>query len=149
MSIYRKLKNDHDRHRDLMRRIADTSGDTDERQRLFDTLVEEVESHAAAEEQTLYSELIESVDGQPQTRHSVAEHKQTSDLLEELRSTDMSNPAWLMTFKKFRDALEHHMNEEENDVFDLSEDVIDDDRAVELGEKFEGRKQVEKQRIEG
>ncbi len=149
MNIYQKLKADHDRHRELMRRIADTSGDSDERKRLFDVLLKEVESHAAAEEQTLYSELIESVEAQPQTRHSVSEHKEASDYLEELQATDMSNPAWLMTFKKFQDALEHHMKEEENDVFELSEDVIDDDRAVALGAKFEGRKEVEKRRVEG
>jgi iron-sulfur cluster repair protein YtfE (RIC family) len=147
MNIYQKLKREHDDHRELMRRIAETTGETDERKRLFDLLIEDVESHAAAEEQTLYSELIEATEGQPQTRHSVSEHKQSSDYLEELKGTDMSSPAWLATFKKFREDLEHHMREEEQKVFELSEELIDDERADELGGKFDRRKQVEQRRF--
>lgn len=147
MNIYQKLKREHDDHRELMRRIADTTGETDERKRLFDLLIEDVESHAAAEEQTLYSELIEATEGQPQTRHSVSEHKQSSDYLEELKGTDMSSAAWLATFRKFREDLEHHMREEEQKVFELSEELIDDERADELGGKFDRRKQVEQRRF--
>jgi hemerythrin-like domain-containing protein len=147
MDIYQKLKREHDDHRELMRRIADTTGESDERKRLFDLLVEDVESHAAAEEQTLYSELIEATKGQPQTRHSVSEHKKSSDALNELKDTDRSSPAWLATFKTFRDDLEHHMREEEQEVFELSEALIDDERAAELAVKFDGRKQVEQRRF--
>lgn len=143
MDIYQKLKQDHDKHRALMGRIAETEGENSDRKHLFAELLREVESHAAAEEQTLYSELIESVEGQPQTRHSVTEHKQVSDLLEELQDTDMSSPQWLNTFKQLRENLEHHMNEEEEEVFELSEKLIDDDRATELARKFDGRKQLE------
>ena len=62
MNIYQKLKTDHDRHRELMRQIADTSGDSEERKRLFDVLVKEVESHAAAEEQTEFAVKLEGFD---------------------------------------------------------------------------------------
>lgn len=148
MNIYEKLKRDHDKHRDLMKRIAETSGDSEQRKRLFEELLLDVEAHAAAEEQTLYSELIESVEAQQQTRHSVSEHKDASDLLEELKSTDMSSPAWLVTFKTFQHDLEHHMAEEEQDVFGISEELIEDERATELAGKFEGRKQIEERRRE-
>jgi iron-sulfur cluster repair protein YtfE (RIC family) len=148
MDIYQKLKQDHDKHRELMRRIAETEGDSTERERLFEQLLYEVESHAAAEEQTLYSELIESAEGQPQTRHSVTEHKEVSDLLDELKDTDMSSPQWLQTFKELRENLEHHMDEEEEDVFKLSRKVIDETRAGELAEKFEGRKELEERQME-
>jgi len=148
MNIYDALKRDHDHHRDLMARIIQTEGDSEERRELFKRLLLDVEAHAAAEEQTLYSELIESVKGQPQTRHSVTEHKEASDLLEELKTSDMSSPGWLITFKKFKENLEHHMTEEENDVFSISQEVIEKDRAKELATKFAGRKEVEGEMLE-
>jgi len=132
----------------LMRRIVETEGESDERKQLFDKLLQDVESHAAAEEQTLYAELIESSEAQPQTRHSVTEHKQVSDLLTELQDIDMSSPQWLLTFKQLQENLEHHMSEEEQDVFNLSKDVIDDGRADKLAEKFDGRKQIKRQRLD-
>jgi len=148
MNIYERLKADHDNHRELMRRIVETEGESDERKQLFDKLLQDVESHAAAEEQTLYAELIESSEAQPQTRHSVTEHKQVSDLLTELQDIDMSSPQWLLTFKQLQENLEHHMSEEEQDVFNLSKDVIDDGRADKLAEKFDGRKQIKRQRLD-
>jgi len=148
MNIYERLKADHDNHRELMRRIVETEGESDERKQLFDKLLQDVESHAAAEEQTLYAELIESSEAQPQTRHSVTEHKQVSDLLTELQDIDMSSPQWLLTFKQLQENLEHHMSEEEQDVFNLSRDVIDDGRADKLAEKFDGRKQIKRQRLD-
>ena len=58
MNIYERLKDDHCKQRGLCGGLAKTSGDTEERRRLFTALKTEVEAHAAAEEQTLYAELI-------------------------------------------------------------------------------------------
>ena len=148
MNFYQKLKREHDDHRLLMRRIAETSGDSDERQRLFDLLVRDVESHAAAAEQTLYSERIEATEGPPPTRHSVSEHEPTRDSLDELKKTDTSSPGWLVTFEQFRAALEHQMREEEQQLFERSEQPIDVERADERGFESDGRKQVEQRRFE-
>ena len=148
MDIYQKIKRDHEVHRELMDRISATTGESEERKELFEKLLVDVEAHAAAEEQTLYSELIETVEAQSQTRHSIAEHEDTSELLDELQKTDMSSPAWLATFKKFRHELEHHMTEEERDVFPVGEELIGDKKASELGEKFENRKEIEEEQMD-
>ena len=51
--IFERLKEDHDRHRELLDKLLDTSGDTTERKSLFEELTKELKSHAAAEEQAL------------------------------------------------------------------------------------------------
>jgi signal transduction protein with GAF and PtsI domain len=143
MDIYRRLKEDHGKQRGLSAGLIETSGDTSERRRLFDALSKEVEAHAAAEEQTFYAELIGIADGQEKARHSVSEHKEAADLLDELKELDMASGGWLNKFKKLKEELDHHMDEEEAEVFKLAQTLIADKRADELGKEFDKRKQNE------
>lgn len=136
MDIYERLIEDHEKQRGLGRALAATSGDSEDRRRLFDAFRKEVEAHAAAEEQTFYAELIAHDDGQEQARHSVAEHKDAADLIEELEETDMSSSAWLMRFRELHDELVHHLDEEEEEVFPKAKKLISKKRAAELGDDF-------------
>lgn len=138
MQIYERIKQDHDRHRDLAKQLAETSGDCPERRDLWKALKEEVEAHAAAEEQTFYATLIESPDTQEKARHSISEHKEAADLIDELSELDMSSPGWLVKFKHLKEELEHHMDEEEAEVFAAARKVIDDEQ--ELAATFAERK---------
>ncbi len=144
MDIYDRLTKDHDRQRELLRKISETEGDSENRRRLFAALKEEADSHAAAEEQTFYAALIEKPDGQEKARHSIAEHKDANDLLEELDELDMGSGGWLQKLKKLRHELEHHVKEEEEEVFPLAKTLIDESRAQDLAKKFEARKRLEK-----
>lgn len=143
MNIYQRLIEDHGKQRGMAAGLADTEGASNERQRLFNAFYEELEAHAAAEEQTFYAELIATADGQEKARHSVAEHKTAADLLKELTQTDMSSGAWLQKFKKLKEEVEHHLDEEENEVFPLAMTLISDERAEELAQEFDERKQAE------
>lgn len=140
MNIYERLKKDHGKQRGMAAGLAETSGSSAERQRLFAEFRMELEAHAAAEEQTFYAALIASPDGQEKARHSIAEHKTASDLLEELEQTDMSSGGWLQKFKKLKEEVEHHADEEEREVFPLAREILSAKRAVELGDEFSSRK---------
>ena len=144
MNIYDRLTQDHQRQRDMVTALEDTSGDTDERQRLFDAFCEEVHAHADAEEQTFYAELIASPEGQEKARHSIAEHKEANDLIKELEEIDMSSGAWLVKFRQLGHDLVHHVDEEENEVFPQARSIIAENRAIELASEFETRKAAEK-----
>ena len=143
MDIYSRLIDDHGKQRGLSGGLIRTSGDTMERRRLFDALKKEVTAHAAAEEQAFYAELIGMADGQEKARHSVSEHKEAADLLDELAKTDMASSAWLAKFKKLKKDLEHHMDEEEAEVFVLARSLVSEDRAGDLAREFDRRKDDE------
>ena len=143
MDIFKRIEEDHGKHRGLLGGVSETTGDSSERRRLFEELKTEVEAHAAAEEQTFYAELISHADGQEKARHSISEHKTASDLIEELSQTDMSSGGWLLKFKSLREDLEHHMAEEEKEVFAKAKKLISDKRANELTEEFDRRKKAE------
>ena len=143
MDIYARLKDDHGKQRGLCAGLAKTSGDTAERRRLFRELKQEIEAHAAAEEQTFYAELIACAEGQEKARHSISEHKEAADILTELADMDMNTGGWLTRFKTLHDDLLHHMDEEEDEVFRLAKSLIGAERAEELASEFDVRKRAE------
>lgn len=148
IGIFKRLKADHERHRELLDKIGDTSGDTAERRRLLEEFTVEVKSHAAAEEQSIYAEMLENPKATDETRHSVAEHQELNELLNDLAATDMSSPAWLQKFKQLDHDYRHHINEEEEDHFPEFDELLEDADVKALGKKFEERKTAEKEKAE-
>jgi hemerythrin superfamily protein len=141
--IFNILKSDHDLHREMLAKIAETSGDTPERRDLFEAFRIEVTAHAAAEEQSLYATMLGDPELQEDGRHSVAEHKEIDDLLGELQETDMATGAWLTKFKEMRHRYEHHIKEEEEEMFPAAQKEFSKKLAEELGAKFDRRKPAE------
>lgn len=147
-TIYEKLKSDHEKHRTLLSKLAETEGDSPDRRELWKTFYYDVSAHAAAEEVSFYSELIADSDGQSEGRHSVAEHQELDDMIQELNEMDMSSPGWLTRFKTMKDRYEHHIEEEEKDIFPVARDVIGPDKAGKIAAEFSERKQEERKLVD-
>lgn len=147
-NIYDTLKKDHDTHRDLLRRLAETSGDSQMRQDLWKEYFYDVSAHAAAEEEAFYAPLMEAQDGQPKARHSVAEHKELDDIMQELQDEiSMDSPGWLTRFKTLKHDYEHHIDEEEEDIFPVARKVLGDDSDGAIAKKFRKRKDKERELV--
>ena len=145
-NIFDAIKADHDTHRKLLNSIKESK--IQARGALWKRFYEDVKSHAAAEEETFYSKLISKTWGQDAARHSVHEHQELDDLLEELNVIDMSSDLWMKTFDKLKHDYEHHMDEEENDVFSRARETISSDEIDGAGAQFETRKKKERGLIE-
>lgn len=146
--LFADLKADHDRHRDLLARIAETSGDSEERRSLFEEFRIEVTAHAAAEEESLYATMLGKPDLREDAVHSVAEHKEIGDYLGELAEMDMAQGAWLAKFKEMRHRYEHHIDEEEEEMFPAAADGLSNAEETRLAKVFEDRKPKELERAE-
>ncbi len=134
--IYSTLSSDHETQRALLSELDKTQGASDERKELFARLKKEVEAHAAAEEQSFYAELLGMADSRDRARHSVSEHAEASEMLEKLAETDMSSSGWKAQFSKLKEELEHHLDEEEDEVFSEAKSVLNDRTANRLGSEF-------------
>jgi hemerythrin-like domain-containing protein len=138
--IFARLKQDHDLHRDLFERLGANASD---RAGLFVRLTRELKAHAAAEEQALYSTMMRKPETTDETRHSVAEHKEIEDLLNDLAATDPGAHEWSEKFGHLRHRYIHHIDEEENEHFpDFARYLTDEDAAF-MRSVFERRKQAE------
>ncbi len=142
-SIYDAITADHDTHRKLLDTIAGTSGDTSERREAWAAFYRDIKSHSAAEEETFYSRLMSKTWGQDAARHSVQEHAEMDEILEELNGMDMSSPGWLARFKTLKHDYEHHMDEEEDEVFARAREVIGREHDDRFGRDFLARKEKE------
>ena len=142
--IFARLKKDHDKHRELLDKLLETSGDSEQRKALFEELTKELKSHAAAEEQALYSTMLRKPPTTGETRHSVAEHHEIEEALNDLAATDMSEGGWLTKFKSFDHRYRHHIDEEEDDHFPDFEKHLDEDDMQHMKSVFDRRKQEEK-----
>ncbi|MDX1482152.1 MAG: hemerythrin domain-containing protein [Woeseiaceae bacterium] len=144
MTIFEALREDHERQRSLMTRLAETEGAEDTRDALFRELKAELAHHAASEEKYFYSELMAIEMTIDKARHSVAEHKELDDRVEELEATDYSSPQWLIRFKELQHRVAHHLEEEEREVFQLAGKALDEQQKTSLAEGY--RADMEKRR---
>lgn len=142
--IFDRLKQDHTKHRALLDKLAQTHGETEERKDLLEQFTVEVKGHAAAEEQALYSTMLRKPPTTDETRHSVAEHHELEEALNDLAATDMSSSAWMAKFKQLDHDYRHHINEEEDDHFpDFAKHLTDEDTKY-MREVFDRRKVEER-----
>lgn len=146
--IFERLKLDHDKHRDLLDRIAATSGDTPERKSLFEEFTFEAKGHAAAEEQALYSTVLRKPALTSCGRHSVAEHQEIEELLNDVAAADMAAESWLEKFGELAHRYVHHIDEEEEEMFPKFAAELSDEDAVYMRGVFDRRKRAEKAKAE-
>lgn len=147
-TIFARLKQDHDKHRTLLDLIDKTHGDSEGRQELFGKFKTEVTAHAAAEEETLYATMLADPDLRHEGQHSVAEHKEIEDFLEELEEMDYASTGWLARFRTMKDRYLHHIDEEEEEMFVKAAKGLSDQTEKALAKKFEQRKPDELERAE-
>lgn len=136
-TIYESLRKDHDIQRDLMDKIASTNGDSQFRRSLFTLLKKELEEHAKYEERYFYVSLLNSDLTQEKARHSIAEHHEIDEKIEKLEETDFSSTSWLTLFKSLKELVEHHLKEEEQEVFPLSGKALNTAEKNELAKKYQ------------
>jgi hemerythrin superfamily protein len=146
MDIFDVIRRDHEKHRTLVGLLVKTSGDSKGRRELFERLEAELSAHAKAEEMSLYASLMAEDDTVGKARHSVAEHKEVDDFLKDLRDTDRSSPGWLAAARDLRERLEHHMDEEEKQVFPLAGRIFSDEDKLRLATVFREEKEAEMKR---
>lgn len=141
--IYKDLKADHDRQRDMLEELGALRGDTKKRQALFEKFRLELQSHAAAEEESLYATMLGNPDLRDDARHSVSEHKEVDDLLGEMVGMDFASDEWEEKFYHMRRRYEHHITEEEQEMFPAAAKELDPGTEERLAEVYEERKPME------
>lgn len=136
MNIFEALREDHDRQRKLLEELISTSGATEERQSAFQALKRELEAHAEAEERHFYIPLIESDLTQEKARHSIAEHHEIDELIETLMETEQDSSAWLKYARNLKEKVEHHLDEEEQEVFQLAGKTLNEAQKNSLAKEY-------------
>ncbi|WP_206064132.1 hemerythrin domain-containing protein [Oleiagrimonas sp. C23AA] len=110
---------------------------------LFDRTRRALRAHAVAEEMNFYRPLMGHEMTVEKSRHSVSEHKEIDDLIEQLEATDPSSSGWLATAQKLQHLVTHHLDEEEHEVFQVAGKALSDNDKHQLATSY--RQEMERQ----
>ncbi|TDN83034.1 hemerythrin HHE cation binding domain-containing protein [Salegentibacter sp. 24] len=144
MNIFEALRQEHEIQRHLVAKLVETHGDTQERKKIFEQLKHELKIHADAEERHFYIPIMKKDLTQEKARHSVAEHHEMDELIEELEDTEMDASNWLKIAKELEHKVIHHLDEEEQEVFQMAGKVLTDKQKTSLAEDY--NKEIKKMR---
>ncbi len=100
-------------------------------------LIRLLSQHDAIETQLLYPELRKLGDqGREKSDHSLQEHQKVRDLLKEVDKGDVRDEATFRTLAECMQEVQHHVQEEESQIFPMLRDGCSPERLMDLGEKM-------------
>jgi len=136
------LKKDHDEFKDLLSGLVD-GGQGRSRTDLLERLKKNLTAHSRAEEQVVYDALIRlraKKDVHVLGEEGYVEHGAVDDLLARISRLDAGTDLWLAHAKVIREMLEHHISEEQNEIFAELGDLFSSEELVAMGAQFLRRK---------
>src|SRR5688572_22485970 len=138
MNAFQLLKNDHKIVSGLFDQIESASGQA--KTQLFTRLKSELDVHALIEEKIFYPALENKKESREITLEAYEEHKVVKDLLAELANGSSANEEWDAKLKVLRENVDHHVEEEEGELFDKADDVLSDEDLDRISEQMEAEK---------
>jgi hemerythrin superfamily protein len=138
MNAITVLTKDHRKVDELFAQIENGAGD---KAQLFKQLHMELNLHAEAEEQLFYPKLELEGDTSSQVQHSYKEHQEVKNLLAELSAMSPDEQAWTSKLLQLKQSVQHHVEEEENELFPQAQTILGDEQLFEIGSKIESMKQ--------
>jgi hemerythrin superfamily protein len=112
------------------------------RAELFAQLKSELEAHELMEEQVLYPALKEHPKARELALEGYEEHHVVDTILAELEQTDPSDEEWGAKFKVAKENLEHHIEEEETEMFPKARQAFSRDELEQMGARMAEIKQA-------
>ncbi|WII72578.1 hemerythrin domain-containing protein [Bdellovibrio sp. 22V] len=151
-TIYEVLEKDHREVETLFEEIEDAlENDRDMVPELFDTLKTELTAHAKAEQEVFYEPLkvmAEDEEGHELSWEGGEEHHVICLLLNELSRIPFDSDQWAAKLKVLSELVDHHVEEEEEEIFKEAKKVFSNDDARQMAESLEELKEVYKGKID-
>jgi hypothetical protein len=150
MNAFELLKTDHKKVSDLFKQLEDTTERAVKtREQLFATVKQELEIHARIEEQIFYPAIKEADETREITLEAIEEHNVVKRLLKELEGLSVEDERWTAKLKVLKENVEHHVEEEEGEMFKDAKKVLSAEQIEELGARLEAAKQEQKTAASG
>jgi iron-sulfur cluster repair protein YtfE (RIC family) len=125
MDLFQLIRQDHLKAKRLFERLAETSGGTQSRPRLFAELKHELELHTEVEERYFYPALQKHDEARDLIEEALEEHGDVKEALEALDQADKESDSWTDQLEELQEDVEHHVEEEETEIFPLAQKLLD------------------------
>jgi hypothetical protein len=141
MNALTLLKTDHDKVKRLLAELEPTTErGVKTRQELFATIKGELTVHEIIEEEIFYPELKSHPKARDIVLEGYEEHGVVDTLMGELEDLPVDDETWGPKAKVMKENIEHHIEEEEGEMFKQARQVFDDAELEDLGRRMEERK---------
>ena len=142
MDALELLTADHNRVRGLFTRFKAAEGENDaQAARLAATIIEELEIHTKIEEEVFYPTITTLNDEIHElVTEGIEEHHVVDNLMEEAKALTPMDEEWAAKIKVLIENVEHHADEEEEEMFPKVRSAMSNDARSELGQRLEARK---------
>jgi hypothetical protein len=135
------LKEDHVKVKKMLSELDDTTERAEKtREAGFARIQQELEVHEAIEEEIFYPALKDHPKTKELALEGYEEHHVVDTVMAEMRELAVTDETWTAKFSVMKENLEHHIEEEEDEMFKQARQVFDESELEDLGERMESRK---------
>jgi len=143
MDAIKLLKADHDKVKKLLAELESTTErGVKTRAELFATIKGELTLHEIVEEEIFYPALKAHPEAKEIVLEGYEEHAVVDTLMRELEELSVEDETWGPKAKVMKENIEHHIEEEEGEMFEQARQVFDAAELEDLGLRMERRKQT-------
>ncbi len=141
MNAISLLEEDHRKMKKLLSELESTTErGVKTREELFATVKDELTVHETIEEEIFYPALKEHPKTKEITLEAYEEHHVVDMVMAEIEDVPYDDERWGAKFKVMKENIEHHIEEEENEMFKQARQVFEEDELRALGERMQARK---------
>ncbi|UUQ64543.1 hemerythrin domain-containing protein [Pseudomonas fuscovaginae UPB0736] len=144
MNAIELLKADHEKVKTILTQLSESTDRAEKkRTELLQKLELEVTIHTQLEEEILYPAFKEAGSKKDDEMYYEAkeEHRTVDSLvLPDLKNTSPTTPEFAGRVKVVKELLEHHIEEEENEMFPQAEKLLGKEKLESLGEQMQALK---------
>lgn len=139
MDALELLKKDHRKVGELFEQFKATEDEGKHRQ-LFEQIRGELETHTHIEETVLYPAFAKHQELKDMVLEAFEEHKQIKTLLKEITALSEGSERFDAKLKVMGEDVEHHVKEEEDELFPKVKNLFDREQLEQLGQELEAAK---------
>ena len=141
MNAISLLEEDHRKMKKLLSELESTTErGVKTREELFATVKEELTVHETIEEEIFYPALKEHPKTKEITLEAYEEHHVVDMVMAEIEGVPYDDERWGAKFKVMKENIEHHIEEEENEMFKQARQAFEEDELEALGDRMKARK---------
>lgn len=136
MDIFELIKADHRKAEEIFSEI-EASKSSKTLDKYFNQLYQELNLHAQVEELTFYPSMRNHEETEKFLEEAEEEHTEVKVMLEQMKSMDSSSEEFKEKLSKLKKAVQHHVQEEENEVFPKVRQCMNDKELKDLATEFQ------------
>jgi hypothetical protein len=142
MDAIQLLKDDHEKMKKLLSEAEQTTEQAVKtREELFTTIKEELTVHETIEEEIFYPALKDHPKTKEIALEAYEEHHVVDMVMAEIEGVAFDDETWAAKFKVMKENIEHHIEEEEKEMFKQARDAFEQQELEDLGARMTARKE--------